>query len=173
MIFCKRAKYAFTLSFDALHFFKVFSFTFIICPWLWCAEVLQLLSTKSSNYVKKHHHMTRLFLHNGIFLFQKCAEIYHKAVILIEKIHKSSLVFQHKTHRIWKKWYYSILYLFVCILDLHLELYVFLMSSMIFFLQRQCANLTLFIYLGAIHKWHYPFVENFDPSLPLVTHFTK
>ena len=118
MIFCKRAKYAFTLSFDALHFFKVFSFTFIICPWLWCAEVLQLLSTKSSNYVKKHHHMTRLFLHNGNFLFKKCAEICHKTVILTRKIHKST---KYSNIRLIE---FETLYLFVCILDLYLEHYI-------------------------------------------------
>ena len=27
--------------------------------------------------------------------------------------------------------------------------------------------------MRAVHKWHHPFFEIFDPSLPLVTHFTK
>ena len=29
------------------------------------------------------------------------------------------------------------------------------------------------LYKGAVHKWHHPFFEIFDPSLPLVTHFTE
>ena len=55
----------------------------------------------------------------GIFyLFQKCAEICHKTVILTRKIHKST---KYSNIRLIE---FETLYLFVCILDLYLEHYI-------------------------------------------------
>ena len=34
-------------------------------------------------------------------------------------------------------------------------------------------NRLIFFFFGAVHKLCHPFLEIFDPSLPLVTHFTK